>query len=352
MSPSGAGSVDSGWAPWLQRQLEPLLAQRGHALLLAGPSGLGQYELALALARAWLCDHPTPQGACYQCASCHGVDVRTHPELLVLMPETMALERDWPLDEKTRERIEKKEVKASKWIRVEAARAVVGFAQTTRSRGRVKVVLVFPADRLNVESANTLLKTLEEPPGDLRFVLATQAAHLLPATVRSRCQTHVMQWPQAGEAEQWLVAQTPGAQASQAATWLKAAGGRPDDALAWAQLGLQPQQWSALPKALARGDASAHPQWEPTRWLDVLQKLAHDVLAASAGGAPRYFAAADLPPLPPLEALQQWVCYLSAAARSVEHPYQAALLLEAWMARSQQVWAKADRLQKRTLTAF
>ena len=48
-------------------QLEALLQQRGHALLLTGPSGLGQYTLALALARAWLCEHATPHGACGQC---------------------------------------------------------------------------------------------------------------------------------------------------------------------------------------------------------------------------------------------------------------------------------------------
>ncbi len=75
--------------PWITRQLQTLLPQRGHALLLAGPSGLGQYELALALARAWLCDQPTEQGACGQCASCHAIDVRTHAELLVLLPEVL-----------------------------------------------------------------------------------------------------------------------------------------------------------------------------------------------------------------------------------------------------------------------
>ena len=78
MSERTAPGSATALAPWIQRQLQTLLTQRGHALLLAGPSGLGQYELALALARAWLCDTPTPQGACDQCKSCHAVDVRTH----------------------------------------------------------------------------------------------------------------------------------------------------------------------------------------------------------------------------------------------------------------------------------
>jgi len=62
--------IEPTLAPWLQRQLNELRQQRGHALLLVGPSGLGQYELALALARSWLCETPTERGACGQCGSC------------------------------------------------------------------------------------------------------------------------------------------------------------------------------------------------------------------------------------------------------------------------------------------
>ncbi|MBW4960034.1 hypothetical protein KZW07_31095, partial [Klebsiella pneumoniae] len=86
-------------APWIAAQRQALLAQRGHAWLLQGPSGLGQYTLALELVRAWLCDAPTAHGACGQCASCHGIDVHTHADLCVLMPETQALALGWPLPE-------------------------------------------------------------------------------------------------------------------------------------------------------------------------------------------------------------------------------------------------------------
>lgn len=327
-------------APWIQRQLQTLLAQRGHALLLAGPSGLGQYELALALARAWLCDTPTPQGACGQCKSCHAVDVRTHSELQVLLPDVLALELDWPLDEKTRDKIEKKEIKPSKWIRVEAARSVVEFAQTTRSRGQTKVVLVYPADRLNMESANTLLKTLEEPAGDLRFVLATEAAHSLPATIRSRCQTHAMEWPTEQESLAWLQQQVPAATAESARMWLKAAGGRPSDAVIWARLELTAHQWTQLPKALAHGDGSTMTAWPPARQLEVLQKLCHDLLAHATGATPRFFETASLPRPPGLNLLQAWSKELLQAARTVEHPFSPGLTLEAWLARTHQVLAQ------------
>jgi len=324
-------------APWIARQLQNLLGQRGHALLLAGPSGLGQYELALALARAWLCERPTAEGACGKCSSCHAIDVRTHADLMVLLPETLALELDWPLDEKTRDKIEKKELKPSKWIRVDAAREVVGFAQTTRARGNTKVVLVYPADRLNVESANTLLKTLEEPVGELRFVLATEAAHLLPATVRSRCQTHALVWPETEEAQAWLQTHTEvPATPANAATWLKAAGGRPDDALAWGRLGLTPAVWAALPRQVATGDGRTLAAWSPAQQLDVFQKVAHDLLAVQNGGEPRYFDTADLPPPAQPMALQAWVGDLLQAARTVEHPVGAGLMLEAWLARARQ----------------
>ena len=80
------GTESPSPAPWIQRQLQALLAQRGHAWLLQGPSGLGQFDLGLALVRAWLCetraaDGQLSQGACGHCASCHAVDVRTHADL-------------------------------------------------------------------------------------------------------------------------------------------------------------------------------------------------------------------------------------------------------------------------------
>lgn len=328
-------------APWLQKQLHSLQAQRGHALLLSGPSGLGQYDLALALARVWLCEQPTADGACGVCGSCHAIDVRTHADLCVLMPETLSLELGWPLDEVAQKEIDDKKRKASKLIRVEAARDAVGFTQFTRSRGRTKVILVHPAERMNAESANTLLKTLEEPIGEVRFVLSTEAAHQLLPTIRSRCQTHNMAWPEEVEALDWLVLQAAGRKMTvdreQASVWLQAAGGRPDDALAWAATGLQGSTWAQLPQALARGDWGTLNGWPPAQQLAVLQKLCHDLMAHAAGAPARYFQTDQLPPAPRWGALAQWSRELMSAARSVEHPYNAGLMQEAWAARTRQV---------------
>ena len=197
----------SALAPWLQVQLQGLMTRPGHAFLLQGASGLGQYELGLALAAAWLCHAPTPAGACGVCPSCHGIEVRAHAELSVLMPETDMLALHWPLSEKAQKDIDDKKRKPSKEIRVEAMRDLLGFTQTTGSGANGKVVLIYPAERMNTITANTLLKTLEEPAGRTRFILASAAAHELLPTVRSRCQVHPMQWPTHAEGLRWLVQQ-------------------------------------------------------------------------------------------------------------------------------------------------
>jgi len=314
-------------APWIAAQTRRLLAQRGHAWLLQGPSGLGQYALALELARAWLCDQPTAHGACGNCAGCHAFDVRAHTDLCVLMPETIMLELGWPLGEKAQGEIDKKERKPSKEIRVEAMRDAVEFAQRTSGRGRGKVGLVYPAERMNHVTANTLLKTLEEPVGDLRFVLASEAAHQLLPTIRSRCQTHTMAWPQEDEALAWL--QEQGVESVDAPALLRAAGGRPDDALAFNRAGRDPRRWALLPKALARGDSTVLADWMPAEAVSALQKLCHDLLAMKAGAAPRFFAPADLPPPASFAALTGWSRELTRTARTVEHPFNAGLMLEA-----------------------
>ena len=279
-------------APWIAAQRTSLLAQRGHAWLLQGPSGLGQYALGMELVRAWLCDAPAEQGACGHCGSCHAIDVRTHADLCVLMPEVQMMALGWPLSEKAQADIDDKKRKPSREIRVEAMRDAVEFSQRTSARGKGKAVLVYPAEQMNHITANALLKTLEEPPGDVRFVLASEAAHQLLPTIRSRCLGHTMVWPAQDQMLQWLQGQ--GIAADAAVSFLRAA-----------------------------------------QVIDALQKLCHDLLAASVGGAPRYFAPADLPKaVPPLGALTRWSRALAKAARTADHPFNAGLMLEALVAQA------------------
>ena len=320
-------------APWLQQALQALLRQRGHAWLLQGASGLGQYELGLALAAAWLCEQPSGQGACGHCPSCHAIEVRTHADLCVLMPEVQMQELGWPLDEKAQSDIDDKKRKASREIRVEAMRDAVGFAQRTSARGRGKVVLVYPAERMNAVTANTLLKTLEEPVGDVRFVLATEAAWQLLPTIRSRCLGFTLPWPAPGDAVTWLAAQ--GVAAEDAPVLLRAAGGRPRDAVRLTERGQSPKAWALLPKSMLRGEVGALADHAPAAAIEALQKLCHDLMATRHGAAPRFFAPADLPAAPSDMALSRWSKSLMNAAKTAEHPFNAGLMIESLVSEAQ-----------------
>ena len=312
--------------PWIALQAQQLLAQRGHAWLLHGPSGLGQYALALLLARAWLCEQPGQAGACGTCGSCHAIAVHTHADLCVLMPETTLIAMGWPLSEKAQSEIDDKKRKASKEIRVDAMREAVEFSQRTSARGRGKVVLVFPAEQMNTITANALLKTLEEPPGDVKFVLASESAHQLLPTIRSRCLGHSMLWPDAQTSHSWL--QSQGLDAAQAKSLLMAMGGRPDDALAFAASGRESNAWSLLPRAAAKGDIGYFKDWTLPQTIDALHKLCHDLMALHAGAAPRFFVAADLPGGPGFSALTEWSRALARSMRTMDHPFNAGLMLE------------------------
>ncbi len=351
--------------PWLDQQLTDLLAMPGHALLLHGPSGLGQYTLALAVAQAWLCEATdrnsgntvispqgaetissqgaetiSPQGAelagkmassiqpaCGQCASCQQILSRGHTDLVVLMPEILMLELGWPLSEKAQKDIDDKKRKPSKEIRIEAVREAVQFAELTSGRGRGKAILVFPAEAMNTPAANALLKTLEEPLGSLRFILATEAAHALLPTIRSRCQAVAMRQPSAEQGLHWLEKQVPQEHAAQCQAALHASGNRPLDALKIIASGAA-NTWASLPKALQKGQVQALLALGPAQLLDASQKLCHDLWAIKLGAAPRFFRAQDVPPPPPARALAAWAEQLKDLARVVEHPFKPELLLE------------------------
>jgi len=324
-------------APWVLAQQLQLGRIRAHAILLQGPSGLGQYALGLALVRGWLCEAQAEARAeagpdCGACASCHAIDVRAHADLAVAMPETLMLEHGWPLSQKAQEAIDGKERKPSREIRVDSVRDAVGLVQRTSARGRGKAVLVYPAERMNAVTANALLKTLEEPSGSTRLVLVAESAGQLPATIRSRCVVHNMQWPGHDEAVGWLLAQ--GMAAADAPVLLRAAGGRPEQALALAAEGINARAWAAWPQAVARGDASVSAQWTAPRLLDCMLKLCHDLMATQVGAAPRFFQAEHLPAARRLASLAGWSRELHAQARHAEHPFFPGLLAEAWIVRA------------------
>lgn len=151
-----------------------------HALLLYGPSGAGKSDLAALVSKAWLCTSPTPQGtACNECNVClshergRAVDAQVWrpwgPQSLIKL-SAMHEVTQW---DKDRER--------------PGLDFVLDFVRTRPLMSRNKVVTFIDADRMNSDAANALLKTLEEPPAGVKFVLTTSHFSRVLPTVRSRC---------------------------------------------------------------------------------------------------------------------------------------------------------------------
>ncbi len=315
--------------PWLAQPLRDILhTQRGHALLVHGPQGIGQFELAFSVAQAWLCEGLAPGApvdkACGGCAGCRLVQAHSHPDLLVLAPEALREALGLGADESAADTDKASKAKPSKEIKVEAVRAAVQFAQTTSARGRGKVVLIHPAERMNAISANTLLKTLEEPPGEARFILSCGAADELLPTIRSRCQAVPLKLPDAAVARDWLAAQ----QVAQPEVLLAGAGGQPLEALQWAREGLDAVTWTRLPKQLAAGEVGSLASWPLPRLLDALHKLCHDALCVACGAAPRYFPPAAMPRPAGVPALNAWSRALTRTLRHAEHPWSMPVMVE------------------------
>ena len=129
-------------------------------------------------------------------------------------------------------------------------RSAIAFAQLTSARGRCKVVVIFPADRMNPVAANALLKTLEEPPGLARFVTLNQAprnrCHQQCAVDASLCISPV---PEKDVASRWLIAQG----VDEPEVVLSVAGGQPLEALAWIRDGVDASTLSNLPLRVMAG---------------------------------------------------------------------------------------------------
>ena len=332
--------------PWLAAPLAQALAtQRGHALLLHAAPGNGALALALTLAQAWLCESEGAAKPCGRCGSCRLVQSRLHPDLFVLLPETLRREHGWLLATDKPEGDEAKR-KPSRQIRIDEVRSLIDWSTKTSARGRGKVALLHPAEALNLQSANALLKTLEEPPVSTRLLLSCADPALLLPTVRSRCQRQRLSEPPAEQAAAWLAGKGFDDEAD-ARTLLAACSGRPLDALALLQSGVDAAAWSALPAAVAAGRAAALGGWPLPRALDALHKLCHDAMALAAGAPARYFAAGQVPVHGQSALLSAWSRELGRAARHDEHPWHEMLLVESLVRQGAQALAPAVATQRR-----
>jgi DNA polymerase-3 subunit delta' len=170
-------------ALWQQMAGRP---QHAHAYLLHGPAGIGKRALAERLMASLLCQRPEGLDACGQCKSCMLLAAGSHPDNYVLEPE-----------------------EADKAIKVDQVRELVSFVVQTAQMGGRKVVLIEPVESMNINAANALLKSLEEPSGNTVLLLVShQPSRLLP-TVRSRCVQQACPLPSEAMSLAWLTRALP-----------------------------------------------------------------------------------------------------------------------------------------------
>jgi len=291
--------------PWHDRVWEMLRARREwlpHALLLTGADGLGKNVLAEQMAQYLLCEAPT-EHACGNCRSCQLFAAGTHPDLHVVQPEAVFKGGGTRLAEYAQRyppREKGKDSKDSVEIRIDQIRALIEGSQTRPQISRRKMLILSPADTLNVNAANSLLKLLEEPPPDSQLLLVTSRPARLTATVRSRCARLTLAAPSRPASIEWLVAR--GQDPAQAGLLLDLAGQSPLGAIALGAGGFLEHRaaWLEDLETLAAGrqqPLACAQRWKTTggeRALGWLQTLVADLLRARFGAAPERLHNRDL----------------------------------------------------------
>ena len=150
---------------------DKIIAQLHHAIrsnriagayLFVGPAGVGKETVAIHFAKSINCLE-SGEGACRDCISCRKTDVGNHPDTQIVSP-------------------------SGAWIRIDQIRELQKRIVYRPLEGVRKVVILREAERMNLEAANCLLKTLEEPPAESVLILLTTNIDALLPTIRSRCQ--------------------------------------------------------------------------------------------------------------------------------------------------------------------
>lgn len=242
--------------PW-QQQPWQLLMQRvardnlPHSMLITGPQGTGKSDFAHAFAHYLLC---TGEKICDTCKGCHWFNANSHPDYYLVEPE---------------------EGKSS--ISINQIRELVTKLTKTSTAGGYQVVIIEGAQRMTTAASNALLKTLEEPNGQVVFMLVTAERARLPATIISRCQMVNIEEPPTTIALEWLQSQIT--EPNQAESLLRLAQGRVLLAKQYAQLDMLTRFNGILDDLLALYRGSGNPlklaaKWqkdEPQLHLELLQ---------------------------------------------------------------------------------
>ncbi len=172
--------------PWQSEQWSHITKQYHddtlpHAFLFTGLKGIGKLHFAHSLVAFLLCEDKKSSQACGECKQCRLTIAQTHPDFRLTEPED-----------------------GGRIIKVDAIRSLVEFFTLSSLQGGQKITILCPAEALNNNAANALLKTLEEPAGHSLIILISHSAGKLLPTIRSRCQVIDFDTPSPKLAREWL----------------------------------------------------------------------------------------------------------------------------------------------------
>ncbi|HUW49814.1 MAG TPA: DNA polymerase III subunit delta' [Sulfuricella sp.] len=317
---------------WQQDIWQRLMAAKPslpNAILLQGRIGIGKLHLGRTLAQALLCESPLASGEpCEHCGACNWFKTGNHPDFRLLEPAADAIgeaeEQSKPADKK-----------ASRFITVAQVRELADFVNLTTHRNGLRIILVHPAEAMNVNAANALLKTLEEPPPDTLFILVSHHSQRLLPTVRSRCQKIDIPLPERKTALSWLREQG----VVKAESCLSQSGCSPLAALLLSAEDYQLKRERILdqlgdptrfdPLALAEQSEKLELAWV----LDWVQQWAYDLASIGMTAQTRYLVDPPAQMIRLAKAvnlieLLQFQQELLVARRAVQHPLNNRLVLE------------------------
>jgi len=157
-----------------------------HALSLIGPSFIGKQNFAVSFANFILCSSPLKKAPCGKCKSCYLSRSGNHPDCVIIKPESKR-----------------------KNINVDSIRVLETFFSQTSQQGGWKIVIISPAESMNTNAANALLKTLEEPKEKTLIMLVCHDSSRLLITIKSRCQKLIFPVPDRSKVKFWLEKKLP-----------------------------------------------------------------------------------------------------------------------------------------------
>jgi DNA polymerase-3 subunit delta' len=205
--------IEPIYLPWHKPLLEQILSLKQqqrlpHAILIDTASEEDGAGFIWQLAMLILCDEVVDAKPCGRCRSCQLMLANTYPDFIYV---------SLIHNEKTK--------KLNKDIKIDQIRKLIHEVNLSNRYDNLKLVAIYPAEKLNISSANSLLKTLEEPNSRVLIVLLTHNKGRLPVTIRSRCQQWSLDRPEKQISKDWLLDQ--GMDQTQSEQYLEYAGGDP-----------------------------------------------------------------------------------------------------------------------------